>query len=353
MKPLPAFLRDPAGFLAFVLRRWGEDRCQQIAGALTFTTLLALVPLIAVVAAVVSAMPYFEDAMVQVKVFLLMNLVPEIAGKVITVYMVQFTEAAGRLTTVSLIALLAMAIMMLFTVDRSMNAIWRVDRHRPLWLSMTGYATLLALGPVLIGVSLWATSWLVAASLARIAMPSQVETLALRIVPLAVSAFAFFLVYRIIPNRHVPALHALAGGILAAALFELMKSMFAAYIRAMPTYRLVYGAFAAIPIFMLWVYLSWMVILFGAEFTASLAYWRGRLWRRERSAQADLRSALEVGRALAAAGPGPVPIAVLRESVDLPYDQLEDLLNALARTGAVRRRRRGWVLCGTEDGSAP
>ncbi len=352
MKPLPAFLRDPAGFLAFVFRRWREDRCPQIAGSLTFTTLLALVPLFAVVVAGLSAMPFFEDAMVQVKIFLLQNLVPEIAGKIITVYMIQFAEAAGRLTTVSLAALFAMAIAMLLTVDRSLNVIWRIDRPRPLWLSVAGYTALLALGPALMAVSLWATSWLVAASADWLAQDSQPRSLALRIVPVSVSALAFVLVYRIIPNRHVPVRHALAGGILAAVLFEAMKSVFAAYIRAVPTYRLVYGAFASIPIFLLWLYLSWLVVLFGAEFTASLAYWRGRLWRRGDAPESGLRGAFEVGRALAAAGGEPVPFARLRECADMPADRLEDLLQSLVDSGAARRTRKGWAIT-PPDGNAP
>lgn len=342
MKPLFAFLRDCAGFAAFVLRRWHEDRCPQIAGSLTFTTLLAIVPLFTVAVAVLSALPIFEGAMVQIKIFLLLNLVPEIAGKIITVYMIQFAEAAGRLTTVSLVALVAMAIATLYTVDRSLNVIWRVDRHRPLWLSMASYLVLLALGPVLLGLSLWATSWLVAASLDRLAMPSQLEAVVLRLVPVAVSAALFFLVYRTIPNRPVPSRHALAGGVLAAVVFEAMKSGFAAYIRAVPTYQLVYGAFASIPIFLLWLYLSWLVVLLGAEFTASLAWWQGvRGYHEDFRAEED-RAAYAVGRALAEAG-GPVAFATLRAAAELPEDGLEELLERLARTGAVRREGGGWT----------
>lgn len=344
MKSLPAFLRDPAGFLAFVFRRWQEDRCPQVAGSLTFTTLLALVPLFAVVAALLSALPYFEDVMVQVKIFLLMNLVPEIAGKIITVHMTQFAEAAGRLTSVSLAALFVMAVAMLYTVDRALNAIWRVDRYRPLWLSVAGYTALLALGPVLMGLSLSATTWIVTASLDRIAMPSEAQALALRAVPVSVSAAAFFLVYRIFPNRHVPARHALAGGVLAAAVFEVMKSVFAAYIRAVPTYHLVYGAFASVPIFLLWLYLSWLVVLFGAEFTASLAWWRSRPAWGEDSGGAPLHAAFAVGRALAAAGGGPLDLAALGEAAGIAEDRLVEVLAALEASGAVARSPAGWTL---------
>jgi membrane protein len=335
-----AFPRDAAGFLAFVFRRWGDDRCPQIAGSLTFTTLLALVPLLTVAMAVLSAMPFFEDAMVQVKVFLLMNLVPEIAGRIITVYMGQVGEAAARLTGVSLAVLVAMSIATLFTVDRSLNVIWRVERHRPLWLSVAGYTALLVLGPVLMVLSVGATSWLVQASLDQVVMPSQVEALALRIVPVSVTAAAFFLLYRIIPNRYVPARHAIAGGVLAAVAFEAMKSVFAAYVRAVPTYRLVYGAFASIPIFLLWVYLSWLVVLFGAEFTASLAWWRGRRWHVLESAPPLALEIYEIGRALAQGGP--LTLAELEKRTGVPREGLEEALERLAEAGAVSLTPAGW-----------
>jgi membrane protein len=183
----------------------------------------------------------------------------------------------------------------------------------------------------------------VAASLDRLSMPSGLEAAVLRVVPVAVSAALFFLLYRIIPNRHVPARHALAGGILAAAVFEMMKSVFAAYIRAVPTYQLVYGAFASIPIFLVWLYLSWLVVLLGAEFTASLAWWRGPRGLHGDARSEEDRAAYAVGRALAMAGGVPVALASLGEAAGLPDDRMEDLLERLARTGAVGREDEGWV----------
>jgi membrane protein len=317
LKTLPAFLRDTARFLAFVFRRWQEDRCPQVAGSLTFTTLLALVPLFTVVVAVLSSMPFFEGLMAQIKIFLLLNLVPEIAGKIITVYMTQFAQAAGSLTTVSLAVLFAMAIATLYTIDNEFHVIWRVSRRRPLWLSVAGYTALIVLGPVLIGLSLWATSWFVAASLDLVAMSSQLEALALHVVPVSTSALAFFLVYRIIPNRPVPASHALAGGVLAAVVFEAMKLVFAAYIREVPTYKLVYGAFAAIPIFLLWIYLAWLAVLLGAVFTASLSDWRGG------------------------------------EPPEMSGEQVRELLHELESAGVVRRADGKWIRAGKAGDSPP
>ncbi|HRE14058.1 MAG TPA: YihY family inner membrane protein [Usitatibacteraceae bacterium] len=344
MKPDADTLRAAWRFLAFVVRRWREDRCPQVAAALAFTTLLALVPLFAIAAAVLSRSPFFEDAMTQFKIFLLLNLVPEIAGKIITVYMREFAGVAGRLTSVGLVALVAMALATMLTMHHALSDIWRVRQRRPLWLLVAGYAALLALGPLLVGVSLAATSWLVATSLDGVAVAAPVEAAVLRLVPIAVSALAFFLLYRVLPNRHVPWRHAAAGGLLAAVAFEAMKSAFAAYLRAVPTYNLIYGAFAAIPVFLIWLHLAWMVVLLGAEFTAALAYRRHDPWRDGASPALRLRGALEVVRRLPSADEPPRRIARLRGSVPMPGDRLEDLLEALALGGIVERRRAGWRL---------
>lgn len=297
LRLLPAWLRRCAGFAAFVARRWREDRCPQVAGSLTFTSLLALVPLFTVVVAVLSATPVFEPVMVQFKVFLLLNLVPEIAGRIITVYMLQFAESAAGLTTVSLAALFAMAVAMLLTVDRALNAIWRVRRKRPLWVSMTVYSALLVAGPLLLGLSLAATTWAVSASLGRVELPTPLQSLVMLVVPVSASATALFLLYRVFPNQGVPARHALAGAIAAAVVFEATKSLFAAWIGAVPTYQLVYGAFAAIPIFLAWLYLAWLVVLAGAEFTAALAHGAQRREAPVTPAEAEAAQAIEAALA--------------------------------------------------------
>jgi membrane protein len=273
-----ATLRPFAAFLRFVVRRWSEDRCPQIAGSLAYTTVLALVPIFAIAVALLSWAPFFEDVMVQIKVFLLLNLLPEIAHTIITVYMEQFAHNAGRLTTVSLAALFVMAIAMMLTIDRSLNAIWRVGRKRPYWLSIVGYTLLLVSAPVLIGVSVSVTTYLVSLSLRVVPVPAQVGSLFIRAVPLSISAVAFFLLYRIVPHRHVPWRHALAGAAVAAVLFELAKELFAAYVRYAPAYHAIYGTFALVPIFLIWIYVSWLVVLFGAELTACLEFWNDRSW---------------------------------------------------------------------------
>jgi membrane protein len=263
------------GFVIFVFRRWNEDRCPQIAGSLAFTTLLALVPVFAIAVALLSRSPFFSDVIIQIKVFLLLNLLPEIAGKIITVYMEEITGNAGRLTTASILFLIGTATALMLTIDRSINVIYRSPEKRPFWISIPAYMTLLLVGPVLIGASVSITTYLM--SLSRISgMPAPAHMLLLQGVPIAVSATAFFLVYRLVPHRTVSWGHALAGGIVAALLFELLKEGFAVYVANVPTYSVIYGTFASFPLFLLWIYLSWLVVLFGAELAAALGEWNAR-----------------------------------------------------------------------------
>ena len=269
------FLIDLAAFLRFVFRRWTEDKCPQIAGSLAFTTLLALVPVFAIVVALMSSMPFFEDVMIQFKVFLLLNLVPEIAGRIITGYLEPFAHNAGRLTTVGVAFLALTAIALMFTVDRSINAIWRSQRERPFWIALIGYIAIILIGPLLIGISVSVTTYLMSLSAGLVDGDPTWRTLLLRAIPAAMSALAFFLIYRIVPQEPVPWRHALAGGLVTGILFEAAKELFALYVRMVPSYSVVYGAFAAVPLFLIWVYVSWLVVLFGAELTASLQHWKG------------------------------------------------------------------------------
>jgi membrane protein len=212
--------------------------------------------------------------MVQIKVFLLLNLVPEIAARIITVYIPQFAANAGRLTTLGVVILLVTAVALMLTVDRSINAIWRTRAKRPFWVSVVAYVALLTVGPVLIGVSVSITTYLLALPQHLENVPAPAHTLLLQGVPTAVSTLAFFLIYRLVPHRTVPWAHAFAGGFVAAVLFEAAKEGFAFYVAHAPAYSVVYGAFAAVPFFLLWIYLSWLIVLFGAELAASLGEWR-------------------------------------------------------------------------------
>jgi membrane protein len=347
-----ARLLDALGFLRFVLRRWSEDRCPQIAGSLTFTTLLALVPVFAIIVAMLSRAPFFEEMMVQIKAFLLLNLVPEIAGRIITVYMEQFRENAARLTTVGLVVLFFTAMALMFTVDRSINAIWRVRRARPFWISVLSYMVLLSIGPLLIGVSVSITTYLMALSTSS-DVPESAHSVLLQAVPAAVSAIAFFLLYRLVPNRRVPWRHAVVGGVLAAVIFELAKEAFAFYVAHAPAYNIVYGTFVALPFFLLWVYVSWLVVLFGAELTASLDYWEDQKWKRVDAAHTRFGDAVAVARLLFHAGGKPVSFERLRLETGMPQDELENALHHMTASGLVERvGRTGYAIPVEENSEA-
>jgi membrane protein len=263
-------------FLRFVVRRWNEDHCPQIAGSLAFTTLLAVVPVFAIAVALLSRAPFFEQLLVQIKVFLLLNLVPEIAGRIITVYMEEFAANAVRLTWIGLAVLFASSVATMITVDRQIHAIWRDPPSRPLWVTILAYATLLVVSPLLIVVSVSLTTYLMSLSVA-VDASERTHSILLQVMPSAVSAVAFLLLYKLVPHRRVRWLHAVTGAAVASLLFEGAKEAFAIYVANVPGYDVLYGAFVTLPFFLIWVYVSWLVVLLGAELTAALGHWPGRI----------------------------------------------------------------------------
>lgn len=265
---------DAFRFLRYVAVRLQEDRCTQMAASLTFTTLLSVVPLITIALIVFSAFPVFSEYSTHIKEFILTNMVPETGGRIITRYMEQFAESASRLTAVGIVFLAFTAMLMMLTIDNAFNMIWRVSRPRSLMKRVLVYWAVLTLAPLLIGASLSLTSWLVGFSAEYAQQAPSVSMDVLKIVPVVLTTAAFTLLFRVVPNRYVPIRHAIIGGLIAALAFEAMNRGFAFYISHFHTYKLVYGAFASVPIFLLWVYLSWITVLFGAIITASLSHWR-------------------------------------------------------------------------------
>jgi membrane protein len=332
-------LLDLLGYLRFVLRRWTADRCPQIAGSLTFTTLLALVPTFAIAVSLLSALPFFEDVLVQIKIFLLLNLVPEIAGKIITVYMEEFRANSARLTTGGGVVLFVTALALMLTVDRSINAIWRSQRSRKWWVSLLAYVMLLTMGPVLIGVSVSVTTYLMMTLSSGIGdVDARTHSFLLQFVPISMSAVAFFLLYRLVPHQKVAWADAMVGGVIAAVMFELAKEVFAIYVRWAPL-SVVYGAFAAVPFFLLWMYLSWLVVLLGAELAASLGDWRTGRWRTFGQVP-HLGDAVGVVRRLFDAKGQGVSFQLLRETTHVSPADLDRVLDHLVASGLVTRVAR-------------
>ncbi|WP_183038707.1 YihY family inner membrane protein [Paraburkholderia tropica] len=285
----------------FAARRSREDRIPQVAGSLTFTTMLSLVPLATVAFALFTAFPIFASFQNSLQGFLADHLMPAQINSQIFKYLNQFASKAKGLTTMGMIVLFVTSVMTMMTVESAFNLIWRVRKARPFAQRVLVYWAILTLGPILIGVSLSISSYLFTRSLA-IATEQHVSMVfdwLLISASLPLTALAFTMLYVYLPNCRVQWRDALVGGVAAAIAFELAKRGFGYYVRRIPTYTAVYGAFAAAPMFLLWMYLSWFITLVGAMITSALPEIRTGRFNRPRFPGSDLLDALELLAGLA------------------------------------------------------
>lgn len=257
-------------FLVRCVARFREERCAQAAASLAFTTLLALVPLLTVALVLISHFDLFAGLGTALRNFLLANLLPEKAGKVIANYALQFSQKTGRLTALGTGMLVLTALLLLFSIDRVFGQIWRVKTPRPLLKRVFIYLGVLVIGPVVLGASVAAATYLMTASLGLVNEPKWMTNLALKALPALLLATLCGLLYYAMPNRPVAARHAVAGGAVAALGFTVVQRGFGFYVSVFPSYTLIYGAFATVPILLVWLYLSWLVMLAGALTTAVL-----------------------------------------------------------------------------------
>jgi membrane protein len=328
-------------------QRFVEDRCVQIASSLTFTTLLALVPIITVALTVVSAFPVFESFIGHLQHFLVNNIVPE-SVSAITTYAAQFSENTTQLTAVGVGFVAVTALMLMITIDGAFNAIWRVSRPRSLLQRILVYWAVLTIGPIFVGASLSLTSYLVRLSLGLIDNPPGAGLLLLRFVSLLLTSVALALLYKTMPNRPVLKRDALLGGVSAGVCLEAMKQGFSFYIAHFPTYKLVYGAFAVVPVFLLWIYLSWLIVIGGAVLAALLPEWRERAGQSEPVPGSDFFDALQALKMLWRGHKTGevVSLSDLHPVVKVRVDHLEKILATLSAAGWVARSGpNGWVLC--------
>lgn len=258
-------------FGRFLWHRFLEDRCFESAGALAYATLFALVPLAAVVFGVVSMFPLYESLTDQLTGFIFRNFVPT-AAQTVSDFLRESSMAARGLPGLGAITLLVTALLTLASIEDTFNRIWRVSVPRGALSRVLIYWSALTLLPLLAVASLAVSSYVTSVPF----LASDTSGLGhglLRILPLALELAAFTLAYRLIPNRTVPTRHALLGGVIATALFEAAKTGFAIYLTR-ANYQALYGAVAVIPIFLIWIYVSWVVVLLGASFAASLSAFR-------------------------------------------------------------------------------
>lgn len=261
-------------FLTYAVWRFWVDDCLRSAASLSYASLLALVPLLVIGLAMVSAFPAYDAFREQLQKLILENFMPE-TGVAVSQYVSRFVENASRLSGAGALGLGVVAVLLLANINDTLNAIWRVSEARPLARSLMVYWTLLTLGPLLVGSSVSFSSY--AFAMIETAGIGGYADWLLRVswfISFTLAALGFTLLYFVVPYRRVTLLHAAAGGIVAAALFESLKASFGLYLRLFPTYQAVYGALSAIPIFLVWMYLSWAVVLLGAEVAAALPEWR-------------------------------------------------------------------------------
>ena len=328
-------------FLAMV-RRLHEDRGLQTAGSLTFTTLLAVVPLITVALALSSAFPAFDQALQALGKFVAAQMLPDGSARV-TRQFTDFANSAARLTTVGLVFLAVVALMLMLTVDEVLNRIFRVQRRRPFVQRLVVYWAVLTLGPVLFGASLSISSFLVGNSLGMLDLGGFTKTV-LRLLTFLFACAALTMLYLVVPFRYIEPRHALAGGIVAGVILEFAKHGFALYIAKFPTYTLIYGAFAAIPLFLIWLYVSWVVVLFGATLTAMLPAWRATHALRADVPGRELIDALAVLQVLARAH-GALALGRIAAQAGLTPERCEHVLERGARLGwTARTDRESWLL---------
>lgn len=247
-----------------------EDRLLEMSSALAFTTILAIVPLLAVTLSLMTAFPFFSDFEDALQTFLRSQLMPDAFSETVMRYLDEFVAGASKLSAIGAVFLVVTSVMVILSIDEALNDIWHVQNRRSMGQRFLIYWAVLTLGPMILGGTLWAS-----AVVAReaVALPGSetlhVSSLVLWL-PYMISLIGFWLLFLAVPNRRVRPQHALFGAFVTASLFELIKWALGIYFALFPTYTLIYGAFSVLPAFLLWVYFSWMAVLVGAVVAANL-----------------------------------------------------------------------------------
>ncbi len=252
------------------IRRARQERLPQVAGSLTFTTLLSVVPFLAVSFGLLSRFPAFSRFEARLETDLLASMLPPDIARTVIQYLHQFAAKASGLTWIGAPFLLVAAIAMLFTVENAFNQIWQVKRNRPLLKRACLYLLALIVGPPMLGTSLWASSYLLGLSMGVLGPVPASATFVLGLGPAALNWVGLTSLFRYLPNTRVRWRDAMVGGLIASASLELGKRGFAAYVLKIPTYKAIYGTFAVFPVFLLWVYFCWLVTLTAGLIAASL-----------------------------------------------------------------------------------
>lgn len=346
MRLLPSLMRraswrDLNTLARFAWRRLDEERLPEVAGSLTFTTVLALVPVLTVVLAIFTAFPIFDKFRAALDAYFVQTLMPGTIADTILDNLNQFASQARRLSAFGALGLIVTTLITMLTIDSAFNHIWRVKTPRPLLQRMMVYWTIVTFGPLLVGVSLTVTTDLVHATEGMIPGMAILGTVAYTTLSILFTAVGFTLLYIVVPNRYVHWRDAAVGGLVAAVAFEAAKAAFVVFITGFRTYTIIYGALAALPIFLLWVYVSWLIALVGAVLAAALPVVKHERWwhvASPGSAFIDAMAVLKVLDAARAEGSNAaVDTGTLRAITRLGYEELESLLERMVEAGWVGR----------------
>ncbi len=318
------------------------DQCLRTATQLSYASLLAIVPALAICLGLLSALPGFESLRLKAQVLLFDNLVPN-AGVEVSDQLAAFVENASSMTGFGTLALALTVMLLLSTINGAFNAIWRVTEPRPFMVRVMAYWMILTIGPIFLGASLSLSSYGFATTVLEHGDRAFGLT---RLLPFLLTTAGFTLLYSVVPARPVAVLHALIGGVVAAALSEFLKTGFGLYLKQFPSYEAIYGALAAVPIFLVWMYLSWAVVLFGAEIAASVREWRlvDRLRQGSRGGGPRLALALLYRLRNAARNGTSMKESALTRGLPANLEQLASVLDALKRNGFVNRSGGNWFL---------
>ncbi|WP_366554936.1 YihY family inner membrane protein [Aquibaculum sediminis] len=341
-------------FLRHVAARFLEDRCPQLAAGLSYASLLALVPLMAIGLASLTAFPAFDNAQEQLKNLIFEALPPEQALAAAE-QMDALLANVANLTGPGVLALAVTAILLLSNVNASLNAIWHVRERRPLALQLLVYWALLTLGPLLLGASISVSGVAFGLSESYLGFLGEGMQLVSRLLAVILAMLAFSVLFLVVPNRPVGIAAAALGGGVAAVGFELLKFGFGLYITNFPSYQVVYGAMAALPILLIWIYLVWIVVLTGAEVAATWPEWQAAQLRGfEGCGPLDrLPLALAVLQRLKAAqiDGGPLRRRDLVRDLPMPPAEVDLVLSNLRRDGYIATTPGGrWLLARTLEG---
>lgn len=314
--------------------RFVNDHLPLTASSLTFTTTIALVPFITVALAVFTAFPMFSTLQAVLQKWLIESLVPDSISRQVLGYLTQFSGKASRLGVAGVAVLFITTLTMILTIDHTLNAIWQVRRLRPLRQRVFIYWAAITLGPLLLGASLTLTSYAISASQGlAVGLPGGVQFL-FSVLEFALLAGGMAALYHFVPNTYVKWSHAWAGGFFVAAGIELAKKLLVVYLTLMPTYSVVYGAFAIAPILLIWIYVAWLIVLMGAVIAAYLPSLLAGISRRASSHGWQFQLAVETLQKLDLAGLTDfkgLTLSQLAQALRVDSTQLEPVLQALAK----------------------